>query len=98
MDICPSPTTYSSLGDDLGGADSLEDYHIKEILRLALVNQDSAMPASPCEPSLHPPSESLQELVSQDDASCPISQNASRELSYPPLDISDKDDEREKQQ
>ena len=98
MDIFPSLTTYSSLGDDLGGANSLEDYHFNEILRLALVNQDSAMPASPCEPSLHPPSESLQELVSQDDASCPIGQNASRELSHPPLDISDKDDEREKEQ
>ena len=49
-----------SLKDD----DSLEGDCIKEILRSALVNQDDAVPACPCKPSLHLPSESLQELVS----------------------------------
>jgi hypothetical protein len=60
----------------------------------ALVNQDSAIPAYRREP----PSESLQELVSQDDASCPISRNALGELSHSTIDILADDVKRDTQQ
>lgn len=65
---------------------------------MALVNQDDAVHACPREPSLHLPSESLQELVSQDDASCPINCDTLEEPSHSTIGISDEDDKRGKQQ
>ena len=87
-----------SLEDDLGGADSLEGDNIEERLRLALVDQHSAIPASPRETPLYRPSESRQELGSQDNAGCHISRDRSREPSRPTLDVLDKDDEKETQE
>jgi hypothetical protein len=56
------------------------------------------MPASPRGPSPYRPAKSLQEQLTQDDASYYTSRDAPGGPSYPTLDILDESDEREKQQ
>jgi hypothetical protein len=51
--------------DDLGGADSPEDDNIGKRLRLALVDQHSTIPSSPCENSSGEQSHSTLDILDE---------------------------------